>query len=123
MAAAEELSNGNWRVYAANGESYDFSSIDWEVAVENTPSATMPAAPGTYLVSPNREDNSPPYWRSNILGWLVAADGAIRPAVLEPTGAPSDWTILHPDGRVEDHAGSSWDDAAEWLADIGVSLP
>lgn len=114
MAAAEELSDGRWRVTTATGEALTFSRVDWLVATA-TPKVTWPALPGTYLVSPNDDGDEPPYWRSNVIGWAVCMDGLLRPISVDANALLDPWTVLHPDGRVECSDGDEFEDTAAWL--------
>lgn len=113
-----ESAEGGWIVIDAQGEQHRVSSIDWEIAVEGTPTATLPAQPGTYLIGLcHEEDNTHSVFRTNVLGWMVCADTAIRPVMLDPEALiGGDWQILHPDGRVEQPNGTSWDNLEDWKA-------
>ncbi len=119
MRRAVRLSDGRWRVTDADGEVHIFSAVDWELALESVPVATLPALPGTYAIFRDHEPEPPhnrPFWRSNVLGWMINLDSAMRPITLDPEMAmDSPWTILHPDGRVEKSTGESWDTVDEWV--------
>jgi hypothetical protein len=111
---------GGYIVTDAQGEDHNVDKIAWEIAVEGTPVATTPALQGTYLINPgDGEADSPKVWKSNVLGWMVCADTAVRPMVLDPEALLSNpWQVLHPDGRVERSDGRSWDSLDEWLDEV-----
>jgi len=115
MRSAVALPNGTWRITDADGEAFIFSQIDWEIALELNPVATVPAAPGTYLVHLNDDAEGPSYYRSNVLGWILGLDNVLRPLVIDPELLIGGWRVLHPDGRVETNGGESWDTVSEWL--------
>jgi len=118
LTSAEQLSDGRWQITTRDGEQRIFSNSDWQIAIE-TPRVTFPALPGTYLVNPNEDGDEPPFWRENVLGWAVCIDGLIRPIVIDPHNSLKEWTVLHPDGRVETSHGDSFDDYAAWLSIAG----
>lgn len=115
MASAEQLPDGRWQITTRAGDQRIFSDIDWKIAL-GTPNVTLPALPGTYVVNPNEDDDAPPFWKSNVIGWGICMDGVVRPIVVDPDGLLDGWTILHPDGRVETSQGDSFEDVATWLS-------
>lgn len=118
MASAQAL-DGGWRVIDSQGEEHHFSNIDWDIAIETTPAATLPAQPGTYLINPG-DGEGPKFWKSNVLGWMICADSGVRPVCIDPEALLSPWQVLHPDGRVERADGSSWESVDEWLAELAL---
>jgi hypothetical protein len=118
MTSAEQLTDGRWQITTRDGETRVFSDNDWKIAIA-TPNVTLAAFPGTYVVAPNEDGDKPPYWKSNVLGWGISLDGIVRPIVVDPHGLADDWTVLHPDGRVETGKGDEFDDVAAWLAMAG----
>jgi hypothetical protein len=112
---------GGWIVTDAQGEEHNVSKVAWDIAVEGTPSAMLPAQPGTYLLNPNPDhpEDQPRFWKTNVLGWMVCADTEIRPVTLDPEGLLSPpWQVLHPDGRVERSDASNWERVEEWLEEV-----
>jgi len=111
---------GGFIVTDAQGNDHEVDKISWEIAVEGTPTATVAAAPGTYLINPgDGEEDSPKVWKSNVLGWMVCADTAVRPMVLDPEALlSSPWQVLHPDGRVERSDGRGWNSLDDWLDEV-----
>lgn len=120
IAYAKALEGGDWLITDCNGEEHRVSKIDWEIALEGTPTSSFPAQPGTYLVNPADEaEDGRKFWRENVVGWMICADTAIRPVVLGPESLLSlPWQVLHPDGRVERSDGSTWETTDEWLEEI-----
>ncbi len=118
MSSAEQLPGGQWSVNIDDGSSITFSNDEWQVALARTPRSTFPALPGTYLVTANTDDDNPPYWRDNVVGWMISLAGTVRPIVIDPEVAIYAWTVVHPDGRVESNCGRSWDNAESWLREI-----
>lgn len=121
ITRAEAMEGGDWRVIDGQGDEHRVSKIAWEMAVEGTPTAMLPALPGTYLISPlEEEDGSTTPYKTNVLGWMVCADTEVRPVCLDPhVVGDAKWDVLHPDGRVERNDGTSWPSLTEWLASEG----
>lgn len=114
-----EAVDGGWIVTDSQGEDHHVSNVAWKLAVEGTPAAMMPALPGTYLVSPGEDEaGKPTAWKDNVLGWMIGADTEIRPVVVDMSIIDNRWTVLHPDGRVEQSTGDSWDTVDAWLAAV-----
>jgi hypothetical protein len=108
---------GGWLVTDAQGEEHRVDNVEWNIAVEGTPSAMIPALPGTYVINRGTDDDGKPKaWKTNVLGWMIAADTEVRPVTTDPNlSGEKNWDVLHPDGRVERNDGSSWDSLDDWL--------
>ena len=117
ITKARAAVEGGWTVTDAQGKDHAVDDISWEMAVEGTPTAMIPALPGTYLVTASEgEDGAPPYWRDNVLGWMICADTEVRPVVISGEALlTKPWRVMHPDGRVESSNGESWDTTDAWL--------
>jgi len=111
---------GGWIVTDARGDEHQVDNVSWDLAVEGTPSAMMPALPGTYLVEPGTDEGgNRKVWKTNVLGWMVCADNETRPVVFDHDGLPSlPWQVLHPDGRVERTDGQSWETVMLWIDEV-----
>jgi hypothetical protein len=119
ITKAVAMEGGDWIVTDAQGEDHRVSNVAWELAVEGTPAAMMPALLGTYLVSPGEDETGKrKVWKNNVLGWMVAADTEIRPLVLDMSMIEDRWTVMHPDGRVERNDGESWETVDQWLDSV-----
>jgi hypothetical protein len=118
ITSARAIEDGDWLVTDAQGEEHRVDKIAWDIAVEGTPSAMVPALPGTYIVNPREEDDSgEKVWKNNVVGWMVCADTETRPVVISPDILIGDkWHVLHPDGRVECSNGDSWESVDQWVA-------
>ncbi|WP_242186559.1 hypothetical protein [Sphingomonas sp. CARO-RG-8B-R24-01] len=90
--------------------------------LERIPSAMLPAAPDTYLLSPpgnpGEEDAHP--WRTPVIAWAITSDGEVDPYSAEGrngglTDAPP---ILFPNGIVMDPHNQSWRSEGEWIRDV-----
>ena len=119
IASAQKVEDG-WVVTDSQGEEHEVSNAAWDMAVEGTPVATIPALAGTYLIGLGEDDNDKPaVWKKNVLGWMVCADTQTRPVVLDPEALlSSSWQVLHPDGRVERSDGQAWGTLEEWKAEV-----
>lgn len=123
ISSARAVKDG-WIVTDVQGREHTVDDIAWDIALEGTPTATVPALPGTYLINPRDDDGSmEKVWKTNVLGWMVCADTVTRPVVIDQEALlATPWSILHPDGRVERSDGRSWDTLDEWLEEIGPVL-
>jgi hypothetical protein len=125
IARAEAMDGGDWLVTDSQGEQHRVDKVAWECAVEFTPAAMTQALPGTYLVSISEDESgNSKVWKSNVVGWMINAEGEVRPIVVDMsliTGGEQ-WHILHPDGRVERKSGESWETVDQWFADT-VPVP
>lgn len=116
MRRAEQTINGDWMVLDANGDVHQFSAGDWEIAMQETPRATLPAHPGTYLLHRNADGEEPPYYRSAVLGWVVGLDSVTRPVTVDvELQTMRKWVVRHPDGFIEGSTGDSWETTEHWL--------
>lgn len=118
ITKAEAVDDG-WVVTDAQGEDHRVDSTAWNLAVQGTPSALIPALPGTYLINANTDGDEPRVWKNNVLGWMVCADTEVRPMLLDMSMLNKTWDVLHPDGRVERSSGDCWETLDQYLLSEG----
>ncbi|MEE2917007.1 MAG: hypothetical protein VYB32_08055, partial [Pseudomonadota bacterium] len=92
--SAEAIEGGDWRVVTKDGDSHDFSKIDWELWIEGTPVQSWPAQAGTYVVYPEREANDRQFWKTAVVGWMINLANEVRPVVTDPDGISKEWYVM-----------------------------
>lgn len=78
----------------------------------------IPAEPGTYLAHLYFDDNDVDLVRANVVGWQISSNRVLTPLVVDPGAvAEGDFTVIHPDGRVESSDGQVWDSIDSWIGE------
>nr|AGU09917.1 hypothetical protein [uncultured organism] len=111
--------DGGWRVTDVQGETHLVDSTSWDIALQLTPISSVPAQPGTYLLSRiDEEDGSTTIERVSVLGWMVCADLVTRPISLDTEALIGEWFVEMPDGHVEGSVGGAkWPTVEAWQND------
>jgi hypothetical protein len=89
--------------------------------LNDLPMAFVPAAAGTYLLSPPGEpgDEQPESWRTPVIAWAFTGDKTATPYTADGAndGLTDPCPILMPNGMVIEQCSQSWKSEEDWITE------